>query len=110
MLLSHNFFSSVVKLVKSFRSHPAILTFPNEQFYNNDLEACAAPQIVDAYLGSAHLKNKKFPIVFHSISAKDSREASSPSFFNVDEAALVKEAVIRLLSDRNVRTSMCALL
>jgi len=97
-----------VKLVKSFRSHPAILSFPNERFYNGDLEACADPQVVNAYLGSAHLKNKKFPIVFHSISGTDSREASSPSFFNVDEAILVKEAVIKLLSDRNVRTGMCA--
>ena len=97
-----------MKLVKSFRSHSAILHFPNERFYGGDLEACADPNVVNAYLGTRHVVNPKFPIVFHSISGKDNREASSPSYFNVDEAGMVKEAVVKLLTDTKIRTGVCA--
>ncbi|KAF5356526.1 hypothetical protein D9758_008260 [Tetrapyrgos nigripes] len=98
---------SVVKLVKNFRSHPAILKFPNEQFYRGDLQACGDPKVINYYVGSSHLvdKNKKFPIVFHAISGKDDREASSPSFFNIDEVTVVKDIIRKLRDDRKFRTS-----
>ncbi|KAF5356561.1 hypothetical protein D9758_008259 [Tetrapyrgos nigripes] len=98
---------SVVKLIKNFRSHPAILKFPNEQFYRGDLQACGDPKVINYYVGSSHLvdKNKKFPIVFHAISGKDDREASSPSFFNIDEVTVVKDIIRKLRDDRKFRTS-----
>jgi helicase MOV-10 len=46
-----------------------------------------------------------FPIVFHAISGKDDREASSPSFFNIDEVSLVKDYVQKLRADRKFRIS-----
>lgn len=94
-----------MKLVKNFRSHEAILRFPNEKFYGNDLEPCADPKTINAYLNSEYLPNKKFPIVFHCVSGKDDREASSPSFFNIDEVTQVKIYVEKLKRDRKFRTS-----
>lgn len=114
-------FFRVVKLIKNWRSHPAILQFPNERFYNGELESCGDPAVVNSLLRWDGLTNPKFPIIFHSISGmlflliaynmliieclgKDEREASSPSFFNRSEASQVKEYVNDLLSD-NFRLS-----
>ncbi|KAJ3904549.1 P-loop containing nucleoside triphosphate hydrolase protein [Lentinula edodes] len=94
---------SVVKLVKNFRSHSAILKFPNEKFYRGDLQCCGDPKTINFYINSQHLVKKNFPIVFHSISGKDDREASSPSFFNIDEVTQVKTLIAKLRSDRNQR-------
>ncbi|KAF8156821.1 RNA helicase [Crassisporium funariophilum] len=96
---------SVVKLVKNFRSHNSILQFPNNRFYEGDLVPCAHPTVINAYLGSSYLPSKNFPIVFHSLSGEDDREASSPSFFNIDEVLQVKSYVQRLKEDRKFRTA-----
>lgn len=98
--------SSIVKLVKNFRSHDAILKYPNQRFYGGDLQACADKIITNSYLDSPWLPNKEFPVVFHSVSGKDDREASSPSFFNIDEVIMVKTYVQELKADRKFRTSM----
>ncbi|KAK1216105.1 hypothetical protein PQX77_021283 [Marasmius sp. AFHP31] len=95
--------SSVVKLTKNYRSHNAILKFPNDQFYGGDLEPCADPEIANLYLDSAHIVSPKFPIVFHSVFGKDDREASSPSYFNVDEVTVVKSILEKLRSDTRIR-------
>ncbi|KAL0066361.1 hypothetical protein AAF712_006620 [Marasmius tenuissimus] len=97
--------SSVVKLTRNYRSHNAILRFPNEQFYGGDLEPCADPKIANLYLDSAHVVSPKFPIVFHSVFGKDDREASSPSYFNVDEVTVVKSVLEKLRSDTRIRLS-----
>lgn len=94
-----------VKLVKNFRSHGAILKFPNDRFYGGDLQPCAKPITTDVYLASSILPNPKFPVVFHSVSGKDDREASSPSFFNIEEVLQVKDYVQRLRFDRRFRTT-----
>ncbi|KAG1738706.1 RNA helicase [Suillus lakei] len=96
---------SVVKLVKNFRSHPAILKFPNERFYANDLESCGNKNVIRAFEGWNKLPSKKFPIIFHSISGKDDREASSPSFFNIDEVTQVRKYIQLLRDDRQIRVT-----
>ena len=78
-----------MKLVKNFRSHASILQYPNDRFYNNDLEACGNED-VDAFIGSALLPNPEYSVIFHAIPGLDQREANSPSFFNVDEVLQVK--------------------
>ncbi|KAG9079103.1 hypothetical protein FS749_008829 [Ceratobasidium sp. UAMH 11750] len=88
---------SVTKLFKNFRSHEAILAFPNEQFYRNELVASATPNITDAFLSWNQLASPGFPVVFEAIAGEDMREATSPSFFNPHEASLVKEYVQGLL-------------
>lgn len=101
---------SVVKLIQNFRSHPAILHFPNNQFYKGELEPHGNSQVINSYIGHSLLVKKTFPIIFHSLSGKDDREASSPSFFNVLEALQVKDYVEKLRMDRSVRISMFSLL
>ncbi|KAF8895854.1 RNA helicase [Gymnopilus junonius] len=96
---------SVVKLTKNFRSHAAILKFPNERFYDNELEPSATPALINAYINFPLLPSKKFPIIFHSVSGKDDREASSPSFFNIDEVLQIKSYVEQLKADRRFRTT-----
>jgi helicase MOV-10 len=92
--------SAVVKLVKNFRSHNAILKFPNERFYDGELQQYGDRKIIDAFIGSPQLASKKFPVVFHAIFGKDDREASSPSFFNIDEITQVKTYVQALCADK----------
>ncbi|KAL1743982.1 P-loop containing nucleoside triphosphate hydrolase protein [Schizophyllum fasciatum] len=91
---------SVVKLTKNYRSHAAILRFPNERFYRGELKPCASPTTVNSYIGWPELPNKQFPIIFHAISGKDDREASSPSFFNIHEALQVKNYIEKLKQAR----------
>ncbi|PBK68587.1 RNA helicase [Armillaria solidipes] len=97
---------SVVKLTQNFRSHSAILKFPNERFYKGDLQPCADPDSVGVFIGSDHLTAKKFPIVFHAMAGQDDREASSPSFFNIDEVSEVKTAVEELLGDAKLKLTV----
>lgn len=93
----------MVKLVQNFRSHHDILSFPNKIFYGGGLRSCGTPQTINAYLGCSLLPNKSFPVMFYGVSGKDDREGLSPSFFNTDEASLVKTMVISLLTDRQLR-------
>ncbi|KAG8867123.1 hypothetical protein FRC20_006671 [Serendipita sp. 405] len=94
---------TIVKLLQNFRSHPSILNFPNQRFYQNELECRADVTITHSLLKSDCLAKAGFPVVFHSIVGKDVREARSPSFFNVEEASLVKEYVQRLKEDKRLK-------
>ncbi|KAK0229484.1 RNA helicase [Armillaria nabsnona] len=97
---------SVVTLTQNFRSHSAILKFPNERFYKGDLQPCADPNSVGMFIGSDHLEAKDFPVVFHAMAGRDDREASSPSFFNIDEVSQVKATVEELLGDSRLKLTV----
>ncbi|XP_063071769.1 putative helicase mov-10-B.1 [Engraulis encrasicolus] len=75
----------VTKLLRNYRSHPAILKMPNELFYDNELQVFANKMDRDAFCNWEHLPKKGFPVIFHGVMGKDEREANSPSFFNVTE-------------------------
>ncbi|KAK2465578.1 hypothetical protein APHAL10511_002470 [Amanita phalloides] len=96
---------TVMKLLNNYRSHPAILKFPNDQFYNGELRAKASTTKTNRYLGCSILPRSTFPIIFHAIFGKDEREASSPSYFNVDEVTQVKQYVRNLRSDNRYPTT-----
>ncbi|KAH9948070.1 P-loop containing nucleoside triphosphate hydrolase protein, partial [Amylocystis lapponica] len=97
--LQKNSGKTIVKLIKNFRSHNAILSFPNTSFYEGELQTCGDPQVINSFVGSSLLVNGKFPVVFHAISGKDDRESSSPSYFNIDEIGECKGYVQMLLGD-----------
>lgn len=89
--------------MKNFRSHRDILQFSNDTFYNSELQPCAGRilvHVLDAYEG---LPTKGFPLIFHGVVGRDEREATSPSFFNIDEATLVKNYCLDLV--HNSKTS-----
>ena len=97
-----------MKLIKSFRSHPALLDYSNRRFYNGELIPSADPILTHSMEGSEILPKKNFPILFHAVIGKDARERSSPSFFNIEEASLVKKYCASLLSDRRHQLRECS--
>ncbi|KAJ7150896.1 P-loop containing nucleoside triphosphate hydrolase protein [Mycena crocata] len=72
-------------------------------FYDGELKPCGNPALIRSLENSDELPTKKFPLIFHGIIGKDDREGSSPSFFNIGEATLVKKYVTSLVSDRKLR-------
>ncbi|KAH8113520.1 P-loop containing nucleoside triphosphate hydrolase protein [Phellopilus nigrolimitatus] len=95
---------TLIKLIKNWRSHPAILKFPNDEFYRGELEASADPVLTHSICGRWDgLVKKDFPVIFHGVGGKDEREASSPSYFNIDEATIVKAYVKSLLEEKGLR-------
>ncbi|KAJ3553464.1 hypothetical protein NP233_g12636 [Leucocoprinus birnbaumii] len=91
---------TIVKLVKNFRSHPSILQFPNERFYKSELQSCGDFAMVRSLENCEELPKRGFPIIFHGVVGKDDREKKSPSFFNIDEAILVKKYCESLIGNR----------
>ena len=83
----------MTKLVKNYRSHPAILKLPNELFYDGDLIPSADQFKVNSLVNWEHLPQKGFPVVFHGVKGSDEREGNSPSWFNPEEVQIVKEYV-----------------
>ncbi|CUA74319.1 hypothetical protein RSOLAG22IIIB_11143 [Rhizoctonia solani] len=84
---------SVTKLLQNFRSHESIISFPNEEFYRNELVANAPRDIADSLLNWGGLVSQGFPIVFNAVRGENLQEERSPSYFNPHEASLVKEYV-----------------
>uniref|UniRef100_G3P529 RNA helicase n=1 Tax=Gasterosteus aculeatus aculeatus TaxID=481459 RepID=G3P529_GASAC len=87
----------VTKLLRNYRSHPAILKIPNELFYDNELQYCADEMLRSSYCHWEHLKKQGFPVIFHGVTGIDDQEKSSPSFFNIAEAEVLMDYVRKLL-------------
>ncbi|XP_037540408.1 putative helicase mov-10-B.2 [Nematolebias whitei] len=90
----------VTKLLRNYRSHPAILKIPNELFYDGELQTCADEYARNLYCGWDKLPKKDFPVIFHGVPGIDSREASSPSFFNIAEVEVLMDYVRELLTSQ----------
>ncbi|KEP52557.1 putative RNA helicase [Rhizoctonia solani 123E] len=88
---------SVTKLLQNFRSHESIISFPNEEFYRNELVAHAPRDVADSLLNWGGLVSQGFPIVFEAVRGENMQEEKSPSYFNPHEASLVKEYVQGLI-------------
>lgn len=89
----------ITKLVRNYRSHPAIMKLPNEMFYDSDLIA-AADQLVSHNLANwEHLPCRGFPVIFHAMEGENLREGSSPSWYNPQEAIQVVDYVSMLMND-----------
>ncbi|KAH9829555.1 P-loop containing nucleoside triphosphate hydrolase protein [Rhodofomes roseus] len=98
---------TITKLVKHFRSHPAIIGISNRLFYANELQPLGDKAITHSMLRSTCLDglNPQFPVVFHAISGTDEQEAGSPSYFNKAEASLVARYCEELVADLKVPLS-----
>ncbi|PIL29271.1 transporter [Ganoderma sinense ZZ0214-1] len=91
---------SFVKLVKNYRSHQAILRYPNDKFYDGKLEVCSSASTINMFMRLPQLVSPEFPVVFPAISGQNEHEASSPSWFNKEEVLQVKAYIVALLRDR----------
>jgi hypothetical protein len=90
---------SIVKLLNNYRSHPAVIRYPSERFYDGELEPCGEPSAINSCLNVELLGPSRYPVIFSAVEGHDMREASSPSFFNPEEVLQVKEYVQQLLAD-----------
>ncbi|GLJ29187.1 hypothetical protein SUGI_0575620 [Cryptomeria japonica] len=90
----------VTKLVRNYRSHPAILELPSRLFYGSELVACAGKRIKKLHCAFDELPNKNFPVVFVGIEGIDEREGRSPSWFNTIEISKVLEIVKKVKDDK----------
>jgi len=91
--------SGVVKLLNNYRSHPAIIRYPSERFYDGELAASGELSSINSCLNLEPLVRGKYPVIFCAVEGQDAREASSPSFFNPEEILQVKAYVQQLLAD-----------
>ncbi|KAG1732660.1 RNA helicase [Suillus paluster] len=92
-------------LERSYLERLMAMEFPNDRFYASELESCGNKKVIRTFEGWSKLPSKRFPIIFHSISGKDDREASSPSFFNIDEVTQVCKYVQLLRDDRKIKVA-----
>ncbi|WOL03127.1 putative RNA helicase SDE3 isoform X1 [Canna indica] len=91
----------VVKLVRNYRCHPAILDLPSKLFYNDELIACK--EEVKSYIYECvDLPNKAFPVLFIGIQGCDEREGNNPSWFNRIEASKVVEIIRKLMRNTDL--------
>ena len=65
------------------------------------MEVHGSPSVINSFLGWRWLISPKFPVIFHAISGQDEREASSPSYFNIDEVTVVKDYIQKLKADHS---------
>ena len=85
----------LTKLVRNYRSHPALLDLPNALFYDGDLLACADPAVSQGLARWQHLPPRAraagFPLLFHGVEGLNEREGNSPSWFNTAECVQVRQ-------------------
>jgi hypothetical protein len=95
----------VTLLVNNYRSHHQILKLPNEMFYRNELVANGDIFQTHSMTTWEHLPTKGFPIVFHAVDGENTREGTSPSWFNPQEAMAVVEYVKKLVEESKPKIS-----
>uniref|UniRef100_A0A1D1YSN7 RNA helicase n=1 Tax=Anthurium amnicola TaxID=1678845 RepID=A0A1D1YSN7_9ARAE len=94
----------VTKLIRNYRSHPAILELPSKFFYKGELIAskeeidCTICKLLD-------IPNKQFPLLFVGIQGCDEREGSNPSWFNRIEVSKVVELIRKLKRNTDLNDS-----
>ena len=87
----------ITKLVRNYRSHPAIIKVPNDLFYNDELIPCADEFLRESLCNWDELPGKNFPLIFHGVTGEEMREEMSPSFFNPYEVKWVWHYVEKLM-------------
>ncbi|XP_034270184.1 helicase MOV-10 [Pantherophis guttatus] len=87
----------VTMLLRNYRSHKAILEFPNKKFYDEKLMECGDHLITHSFCNWSELPKSKFPIIFHGVCGEDQQEERSPSFFNTAEISVLMDYLKKLL-------------
>jgi len=88
----------LTRLVRNYRSHPAILKLPNEMFYDGDLIPSGQALATHDMSRWKHLPKQAFPLLFHAVYGENLREGNSPSWFNPQEAQEVLHYVDLLIN------------
>ncbi|CAI5777818.1 Hypothetical predicted protein [Podarcis lilfordi] len=96
----------VTKLLRNYRSHAAILKFPNDKFYDGELQEHGNRLITESYCKWKELVKQGFPIIFHGVCGEDQREGNSPSFFNAAEVKVLTDYLKKLLLEEQGKKGM----
>ena len=85
-------------------------------FYDSQLIPSGDRMLTHSCRDWEELPKKGFPVLFHSVTGKDTREGKNPSFFNPEEAVIVVDYVDKLLANKqkvkqksssNIHCSFC---
>ncbi|XP_058465257.1 putative helicase MOV-10 isoform X3 [Malaya genurostris] len=80
----------ITKLVRNFRSHPALIEFANKQFYDSELISVASKDEVLLAENWKWLPNKSFPIILHTVFGNNEQINNSKSLANFKEIETVE--------------------
>lgn len=94
---------AITMLTVNYRSHPDIIAVPNKLFYHEALEVCGDRSVTHCLANWEELPKAGVPVIFHHLVGMNTREASSPSWFNPDEAAQVLNYVQLLLKRGDIQ-------
>jgi len=90
-----------VQLVETYRSHPSILRLYNDTCYAGQLRPSSSEisRDLESWPGCMQDSNGcRHPVVFHHLEGRQAQDKDSPSWYNLDEAEVVKAYVMSLLS------------
>ncbi|XP_043952252.1 putative helicase mov-10-B.1 isoform X2 [Gambusia affinis] len=89
----------MTKLLRNYRSHPALLKIPNELFYNSELQFCSSLEDC-LYSDWELLPRKDFPLMFHGVAGMKEQDLNSPSVYNMAEVDVLKDYLKSLIKYR----------
>ncbi|KAI9008221.1 P-loop containing nucleoside triphosphate hydrolase protein [Gaertneriomyces semiglobifer] len=89
-----------LRLVNNYRSHPAIIKFPSDEWYESSLRACARRDITSRGLGLSFLQKQGFPIMVDNVVGEESQMPGSTSWSNEAEATRVCYWIRQLARER----------
>ncbi|KAL0477841.1 hypothetical protein AKO1_005271 [Acrasis kona] len=92
----------LIRLHETYRSHPSIMNLYSKTFYEGSLVCRSDKSITHSLLSWKGFKRNKHthPILFKHTSGLESRTADSPSWFNDDEAEVVMDTALSLLTQK----------
>ena len=86
-------------LQRNWRSHGAIIAWSNRYLYEDTMRDYGNAYITYHMVHSDILPKKGFPVVFHGVRGNGERTKSSPSYFNVLEASIIRNYCVKLIGD-----------
>lgn len=89
----------IVGLWRNWRSHGAIIAWPNRYLYDDSMRDYGNAHITYHLVHSDVLPKKGFPIVFHGVKGSEQHAESSPSPFDVLEASIVRNYCDKLVGN-----------
>ncbi|XP_059612258.1 putative helicase MOV-10 isoform X2 [Phlebotomus argentipes] len=92
----------MTKLLRNYRSHPKILEFPSDAFYDGDLIAEADKEIAFWACDWQLLPNPKIPIIFENVEGEARSSVNFPSLFNWKEVSRVLFYINKILKAKSV--------
>jgi len=89
----------IIVLHRNWRSHGAIFAWSNRYLYEDMMRDYGNAYITYHMVHSEVLPKKGFPVVFHGVRGNGERTKSSPSYFNVVEASVIRNYCVNLVRD-----------